>query len=192
MLSAIGTDDRNPYGKRAEKIKRIASFIATSNEHDAVADPTGNRRIVPIKTKVMTEEVLNTFKAADLWSEWVSCCKAGVRHYLNADEGAMLNSYSARYQVTVVEEELLLTTCELNTSHWATYSEVLKHISFAVPMGYRVNQKALKQSLQKHGYTELMRRDHKRGIYEYPIKLLGNVPTPSNDNTSVDIKEPTF
>jgi len=188
MLSAVGTDDRSPYAKRAEKIARIASFIATTNEHDTIADSTGNRRIVPIKTKVMTEEELVSFNPNDLWAEWVSCCKAGVRHYLSSTEGEMLNAYSARYQVAVVEEELLLSTCQHSDNHWATYSEVLKHISLQAPMAYRVNQRALKQALQKHGYTDKMQRDHKRNVWEYPIVF--NVPTTSGP--SVDVIEPGF
>ena len=40
---------KRPYGKHVEEFKRYASFIATTNEGCALADPTGNRRFICVQ-----------------------------------------------------------------------------------------------------------------------------------------------
>ena len=37
---------KRPYGKHVEEFKRYASFIATTNEQNALSDPTGSRRFI--------------------------------------------------------------------------------------------------------------------------------------------------
>lgn len=40
---------KRPYGRHVEDFKRMASFIATTNESRVLADPTGNRRFVCVR-----------------------------------------------------------------------------------------------------------------------------------------------
>lgn len=40
---------KRPYGKHVEDFPRLASFIATTNIADVLADPTGNRRFIGIE-----------------------------------------------------------------------------------------------------------------------------------------------
>lgn len=40
---------KRPYGKHVEDFKRMASFIATTNEMNVLSDPTGNRRFICIQ-----------------------------------------------------------------------------------------------------------------------------------------------
>ena len=40
---------RRPYGQHVEEFPRLASFIATTNMSDVLADPTGNRRFIGVE-----------------------------------------------------------------------------------------------------------------------------------------------
>ena len=40
---------KRPYGKHVEDMRRMASFIATTNETNVLADPTGNRRFICVR-----------------------------------------------------------------------------------------------------------------------------------------------
>ena len=40
---------KRPYGKHVEDFRRMASFIATTNETNVLSDPTGNRRFICVR-----------------------------------------------------------------------------------------------------------------------------------------------
>jgi hypothetical protein len=172
MLSARIYNDRPVYGRRHQKSKRIASYIATSNEHELLADITGNRRIVPILTRETSEEEMLCFRPESLLSEWVSCYKAGVRHWLNKEEALLLNEHSDQYQEVVIEEELLLRYCEPSQFNRMTFSQILTELSVRAPLNYRFSKKQLGAALKKHGYKATATRNHKAGVYEYCITLI--------------------
>lgn len=67
---------RPAYGRTSETYRRMCIFIGTTNKHDFLRDPTGNRRFLPVVTNKddATKSIwvdLNDFEVSQIWAEAV-------------------------------------------------------------------------------------------------------------------------
>ncbi len=82
---------RGAYQRRTETVKRQCIFVGTSNNHDFLKDPTGDRRWYPIDVgetsitknlfKELTKEVVG-----QIWAEAYELYKKGETHYLRDEK----------------------------------------------------------------------------------------------------------
>ena len=96
---------RKPYGETAEDIRRIAALAGTSNDLALLADPSGNRRIVPINVESINHTAYNSIDKGDLWVEAYNAFTAGERFHLNSEDIALLNSQSKDFVEPSLEME---------------------------------------------------------------------------------------
>lgn len=85
FVSAQTDKYREPYGRRDVKRARQCVFAGTTNQHEYLKDPTGNRRFWPVAVgEVDTDGLLS---ARDkLFAEAVKCYKDGMRWHPTRDE----------------------------------------------------------------------------------------------------------
>lgn len=81
---------RVAYGKRTENFPRQCIFIGTTNTHDFLKDPTGNRRFWPVLTgeKEPNKSIFNELTQSEIdqvWAEAVHLYKQGETLYLNPE-----------------------------------------------------------------------------------------------------------
>lgn len=177
VLSAKVYTNRLPYARKHQRMRRMASFIATSNDRaNLLADIHGNRRIVPIPVQPITQEQLDQISPEALLSEWVYAFQSGCRHYLTREEGQRLNEATQQYQKVIIEEELLLLHCELDTSmhkdQWQALSKIAAYLAAHAPQSYRFNNADLRHALVKHGYAQHAFKHTERRVQVYPIKFI--------------------
>ena len=76
---------RPPYGRNTIDRPRHCSFIATTNEHEYLQDPTGGRRFWPVECSVIELAALERDRD-QLWAEAVARYKGAERWHLDAPE----------------------------------------------------------------------------------------------------------
>jgi len=100
---------RPPYGKRNEDIKRYAVLAGTSNDDEIINDPTGNRRIIPIKVKSIDFKAISKIDKnelfMELYREWL---EVGDEWMLTKSDIELLKSCTTYNETPSPEEELIM------------------------------------------------------------------------------------
>jgi predicted P-loop ATPase len=89
---------KRPYGKHVEDFKRMASFIATTNEVNVLSDSTGNRRFicVQLKAPINTKNKPN-YEA--LYSQAYQLVMKGEQYWFNAEEIKEVMAHNRQYEI---------------------------------------------------------------------------------------------
>lgn len=100
---------RKAYGKRHSIYKRLAVLCGTTNDDVILNDPTGNRRILPIRVdEIMDFEAYNAIDKTDLFLEAYRLYKSGYKWELTTEEIALLNKNTFEFENISIEYEMLL------------------------------------------------------------------------------------
>ena len=100
---------RKAYGKRHSTYKRLAVLCGTTNDDVILNDPTGNRRILPVRVhETIDFEKYNSVDKTDLFLEAYHIYKSGWKWELTADEIALLNKNTFEFENISIEYEMLL------------------------------------------------------------------------------------
>lgn len=99
---------REPYGRKNVRLKRLAVLAGTSNDEHILSDPTGNRRIIPIRILQIAHGVYNSVDKKALFMEAYKLYKDGYNWQLTSDEIALLNRNTGDFEQIRSEKEMLL------------------------------------------------------------------------------------
>ena len=89
---------KRPYGTHLEELPRKASFIATSNMTDILADPSGNRRFIGIEltAPIDTTRVSNH---RQLFAQALQLLRNGSRSWFDKAETEQIMLWNRRYEI---------------------------------------------------------------------------------------------
>lgn len=96
---------RRPYGKHVEELPRMASFIATTNMRDVLADISGNRRFMaielmnPIDTQAMPDP-------RQLYAQVLDALERGERYWFDDQDTQALMEHNEQYEQHSPAEQL--------------------------------------------------------------------------------------
>ena len=89
---------KRPYGKHVEDFKRMASFIATTNEVNVLSDPTGNRRFICVQLKApINTKYKPNYEA--LYSQAYQLVMKGEQYWFNAEEIKEVMAHNRQYEI---------------------------------------------------------------------------------------------
>ena len=88
---------KRPYGRHVEEFQRLASFIATTNMADVLADPTGNRRFIGVEltAPIDNEAPINY---TQLYAQAMQAVLDGEQYWLSHDEVHELMAHNRQFQ----------------------------------------------------------------------------------------------
>lgn len=89
---------KRPYGKHVEDFKRMASFIATTNEVNVLSDPTGNRRFICVQLKASINTNYKPNYEA-LYSQAYQLVMKGEQYWFNAEEIKEVMAHNRQYEI---------------------------------------------------------------------------------------------
>ena len=145
---------REPYGKKAIRRPRRASFFATTNEAEFLTDSTGNVRFVCIELEYINFNYSKEIDVDDVWAEAYTLYKSGYKGDLNKAEIAEIERINAQHSITCVETELIQryfskpdATNKLHEEH-LTATEIKQYIQSYHP-SERINLKKLGEELRR-------------------------------------------
>ncbi|MBO0935084.1 hypothetical protein J2I47_00860 [Fibrella sp. HMF5335] len=107
LISHGSVTVRRPYDKITSELERTASFLASVNHDEFLADSTGSRRFFPFR---VLDIDLDTFQKLDIdhaWAEANTLYKSGFKYWWSADEVAAKFNNSDEFQVVTPESEML-------------------------------------------------------------------------------------
>ncbi|MBQ3754165.1 MAG: hypothetical protein II864_11610 [Prevotella sp.] len=147
-------------------LPRMASFIATTNEREPLADPTGSRRYLCCELTGIIDTTSPIDHAA-LFGQAIAELDAGATWYLSRDEEAALEQHNEQYRQQATAEDLLTARFEpapRQKEHFMRATDIMKALAKDVRAADLPNLKqltlALRQCRFPHGAI-----DGQRGWY---------------------------
>lgn len=99
---------REPYGKMNVDLKRLATLCGTTNDNQVIADPTGNRRLLPIHVEYINHELYNSIDKTELFIQAYKEYKNGFDYKLLKEEIQKLDEVKGEFKAVNNLEELFL------------------------------------------------------------------------------------
>lgn len=108
LFQKPATNIRRMYSETIGTQRRYASFIGTSNQHEVLRDPTGNRRYIcaEVTAPIHTEQPINY---AQLYAQAKHLIIKGERYWINDEDEALIREYNSRFEVENPLEQLFYT-----------------------------------------------------------------------------------
>lgn len=89
---------KRPYGSSMDEMPRLASFIATSNQSDVLADPSGSRRFLGVELSGPIDvSVLPNY--TQLYAQALEALRHREKTYFDAAQTKLIMSYNQRFQL---------------------------------------------------------------------------------------------
>ena len=173
LIQLASVKVKRPYGKHVEEFPRLASFIATANVTDILADPSGNRRFIGIELTGPID-VSRRINHEQLYAQAVALLEKGEPYWLDEEQTRMVMGSNRQFQLRSPEEmffsECFVPADSEDDGQWLTTTVIFDRIR-------RKAGAALKGgNIQKFGRVlsnidTLANRRTKRGT-EYLVKAL--------------------
>lgn len=126
------TNIRRMYSESIGTQRRYASFIGTSNHHEVLRDPTGNRRYicVEVTAPIHVEQAINHVQ---LYAQLAQLINQGERYWLNDEDEAMIRESNRQFEVETQQEQIFLALFQLPEKEeegvWMSATNILEEMS---------------------------------------------------------------
>ena len=174
---------RMPYDKYVEEHPHLASFVASVNGNDFLADPTGSRRFLPFEVLSIDINKAKAISMDAVYTEAKALLNAGFRYWFDDDEIAELYKASEEFQVQTAEMELLLRCFEKPTEDnpnctYMTTTEIITYLGYYTH--HPLSLKHMGEALKRAGFEKVSkRREGGSPIYVYKVRKILPCPLPS-------------
>ena len=163
---------KRPYGKHVEDFPRLASFIATANMTDILADPSGNRRFIGIELTGPID-VHRRINYQQLYAQAVTLIEQKVPSWLDAGQTRQLMLSNQQFQLRSPEDmyfnECFTIPDHENDGQWMTTAAIMAHMKKAAGAILKGGN-LIRFGRVLSNIEGLMSRRSKRGT-EYLVKL---------------------
>ncbi|NDV83524.1 BT4734/BF3469 family protein [Bacteroides sp. 51] len=127
---------RRPHGTVTEKLRRYATFIATSNNFDLLTDPTGSRRFICIEVIGMIDYT-QPVDYKQLYAQAVQAIRNDERYWFTHEEEAYITQSNRRFTVSTPEMEVVDLYFRSPASNEAykelTCGEIIRKVQYKDP-----------------------------------------------------------
>lgn len=167
------TNMRRMFSETIGTQRRYASFIGTSNHHEILRDPTGNRRYicVEVTAPIHTEQSIDY---GQLYAQAVHLIEHGERTWINDEDEALIREVNASFDVEQPIESVFLSLFGIpdmeEEGTWMRPVDIIDHLATS-----RSFNRQDRGNLQKLGRTMVklgaQSRKTNRGRMYYVKKL---------------------
>lgn len=98
---------RKPNKSTMQRLRRYASFIATSNHEDLLTDPSGSRRFICVQVTDKIADV-STTDYDQLYAQALYEIQHGERYWFDADEEALLVEKNQEFELAPPAQQLFV------------------------------------------------------------------------------------
>ena len=131
LIQLASVKVKRPYGKHVEDFPRLASFIATANVTDLLADPTGNRRFIGIELTGPIN-VKRRINYPQLYAQAMALLDQGEPYWLDEKQTRLVMESNRQFQLRSPEESFFHECFKLTTDEgegqWMTAAAILYHL----------------------------------------------------------------
>ena len=104
LLQKPSVNVRRPNSAYIEKVRRYASFIATSDHEDLLNDPSGSRRFICVHVSEIDNSQPIDYQ--QLYAQAVAALDKGERYWFTREEGVRQTESNREFQQEPVQEQL--------------------------------------------------------------------------------------
>lgn len=154
---------REPYGRNNVDMMRLAVLCGTTNDNEILNDPTGNRRIIPVRVNSIDHELYNSVDKTSLLMEAYHVWKSGFQWRLSKEDIEFLNKDAASFQETCMEAELIAkyyrhaSVGNFSSTHELTASEIKTELEYETKQKLSLHR--LGAEMKHLGYEQVIRRN---------------------------------
>ncbi len=128
-LSSVKT--KRPYGRHVEDFPRRASFIATTNQPDVLADPSGSRRFLSVELTGPID-VSTTPNYEQLYAQAMHALNQHESYYFSAQETQQILEWNRKFSVKSAADHFFFDYFEPATEgekgEWISASAIFEHL----------------------------------------------------------------
>ncbi len=162
------TNIRRMYSETISSQRRYASFIATSNQHEVLRDPTGNRRYICVEvTAPIRTDVSIDYK--QLYAQAKSLILSGERYYLNDEDERLIKLSNGDFEVETPIEQLFLSVFSVpendDEGEWLTVTEIMEQLEKLPTFNKRVDCNTIRLGRVLTKLKLAKRRNNKGYVY---------------------------
>ena len=164
---------KRPYGRHVEVFPRRASFIATTNQADVLADPTGSRRFLSVE---LTGPI-NVSTPPNYEQLYAQAMQALHRHelyYFGREESQQIMEWNKKFSVKTAAEQFFFDYFEPATNDkegtWMSVSAIFSFLKAKVGVSMLKPNNVLAFGRRLSNISGLRKRVSKYGS-EYLVKL---------------------
>lgn len=95
---------KRPYGSHVEEFPRLASFIATSNLNDILADPSGNRRFIGVELTAPIDVSVRP-NHRQLFAQAMTALEHGEKAYFDERQTSLIMEHNLQFRVALPIEQ---------------------------------------------------------------------------------------
>ena len=133
---------KRPYGSHVEEFPRLASFIATSNLTDILADPSGNRRFIGIElTGPIDVSVRPNYR--QLYAQALAALRDGEKSYFDSEQVRLIMHSNCEFEVMSPTDQYFNIYYEIvddeDEGEWFTAAEIFDFLKKTVGSSLKVN-----------------------------------------------------
>ncbi|PSR53267.1 virulence-associated e family protein [Adhaeribacter arboris] len=154
LMTKLHIKIRRPYNTHSENLIRRASFAGTVNNREFLNDPTGSRRFLTFET--LKIDHLHKINLDLVYAQAYSLWKSGFQFWFDSSDADVINKNNEEFQVTTIEEELLLKYFEPATKASNLYksnTDILTYLSQKESIEVnQANKTRLAKALQRHKF----------------------------------------
>ena len=170
---------KRPYGRHVEDFPRRASFIATTNQADVLADPSGNRRFLGVELTGPID-VSTPPNYEQLYAQAMRALHQHEPYYFGPAETQEIMEWNRRFSVKTAAEQFFFDYFELvddeKDGEWLSPTAILNYLkekvglSLLKPMsvigfGRKLsNIPGLKKDENKYGAIYLVKRKNTKSV----------------------------
>jgi len=171
---------KRPYARIEEEMPRMASFIATTNQVDVLADPTGSRRFVGIYINgdIDTDSPINydQLYAQALYELEEADPKKRISYYFNEAETKEVIQHNRQFQIRSDALSVFYDYFDVAANEsegvWMSANQILEEIKDC-SVSVRKNAPSLnKFARELRGMPDLKQKQKRDNVY-YLVKKLG-------------------
>ena len=122
---------KRPYGRHVEDFPRRASFIATTNQADVLADPTGNRRFLGVELTVPID-VSTPPNHEQLFAQAMQALHQHESYYFGPSEVQQIMESNRRFSVKTAAEQFFFDYFEPakdeSEGEWMTTTAIFNYL----------------------------------------------------------------
>ena len=122
---------KRPYGRHVEDFPRRASFIATTNQADVLADPSGSRRFLGVELTGPID-ISTPPNYEQLYAQAMSALSEHERHYFGPSETRQIMDSNRKFSVKTAAEQFFFDYFEPvalgSEGRWMSASAILNFL----------------------------------------------------------------
>ena len=131
LIQLASVKVKRPYGKHVEDFPRLASFIATANVNDILADPTGNRRFIGIELTGPID-VKQRINYPQLYAQAVALLDQREPYWLDEEQTRLVMESNRQFQLRSPEEMYFYECFDIadneQEGQWMTTAAILHRL----------------------------------------------------------------